>query len=67
MIPIVIYARYSSHAQTELSIEGQLRDCRAFAAQHEFQVVGEYTSSDQIRKPFLFFVKQDAFAVLFPR
>ena len=42
MIPIVIYARYSSHAQTELSIEGQLRDCRAFAAQHEFQIIGEY-------------------------
>lgn len=42
MTPVVIYARYSSHAQTELSIEGQLRDCYAFCEQHDFQVVGEY-------------------------
>lgn len=42
MTPVVIYARYSSHSQTELSIEGQLRDCHAFCEQHDFQVVGEY-------------------------
>ena len=27
----VIYARFSSHAQNEQSIEGQLAECRAFA------------------------------------
>ena len=38
----VIYARYSSHNQTEQSIEGQLRDCYAFAERQGLQVVGEY-------------------------
>lgn len=28
----VIYARYSCDRQTEQSIEGQLRECKAFAA-----------------------------------
>ena len=27
----VIYARYSSHSQTEQSIEGQLQECYNFA------------------------------------
>ena len=38
----VIYARYSSHGQTEQSIEGQLHDCREFAAHEGYTVVGEY-------------------------
>ena len=38
----VIYARYSSYNQTEQSIDGQLRDCYAFAAREEITVVGEY-------------------------
>ena len=38
----VIYARYSSSSQTEQSIEGQLRDCYAFALREGFFVVGEY-------------------------
>lgn len=38
----VIYARYSSHSQTEQSIEGQLRDNYAWAKQQGIQVVGEY-------------------------
>jgi DNA invertase Pin-like site-specific DNA recombinase len=38
----VIYARYSSSTQTELSIEGQLKVCREYAARNEFTVVGEY-------------------------
>ena len=38
----VIYARYSSHAQTEQSIEGQLRDNYAWARQQDITVVGEY-------------------------
>lgn len=38
----VIYARYSSHNQTEQSIEGQLRDNYAWAKQQDITVVGEY-------------------------
>lgn len=38
----VIYARYSSHSQQEQSIEGQLRDCYAFAEREGLHVVGEY-------------------------
>jgi len=38
----VIYARYSSHGQTEQSIEGQLRDNYAWAKQQGVTVVGEY-------------------------
>lgn len=38
----VIYARYSSEKQTEQSIEGQLRDCYAFAERHNYNIVGEY-------------------------
>ena len=38
----VIYARYSSHGQTEQSIEGQLHDNYAFAARQGYTVVGEY-------------------------
>lgn len=38
----VIYARYSSHGQTEQSIEGQLRDNYAWAQQQGVTVVGEY-------------------------
>lgn len=38
----VIYARYSSDKQTEQSIEGQLRVCRAYAEQHGYTVVHEY-------------------------
>ena len=38
----VIYARYSSHSQTEQSIEGQLRDCHEYARRYDINVVGEY-------------------------
>ncbi|MBQ6274431.1 MAG: recombinase family protein [Oscillospiraceae bacterium] len=38
----VIYARYSSHGQTEQSIEGQLHDNYAWAEQQGIHVVGEY-------------------------
>ena len=40
--PVVIYARYSSQGQREESIEGQLRECRAFAERNGWTVVGEY-------------------------
>lgn len=38
----VIYARYSSHSQTEQSVEGQLRDGYQWAAQQGVSVIGEY-------------------------
>ena len=38
----VIYARYSSENQREESIEGQLRECYAFARKNDISVVGEY-------------------------
>ena len=39
---VVIYARYSSHSQTEQSIEGQLQVCKEYAAQNGYTIVGEY-------------------------
>lgn len=38
----VIYARYSSDAQSEQSIEGQLRECRKYADEHDLLVVDTY-------------------------
>ncbi len=38
----VIYARYSSHAQNEQSIEGQLRDDHEWAEREGVTVIGEY-------------------------
>lgn len=38
----VIYARYSSHGQQEQSIDGQLRDCYAFAERQDYTIIGEY-------------------------
>jgi len=39
---IVIYARFSSHAQNEQSIEGQLKTCYDFAERHGYRIIGEY-------------------------
>ena len=38
----VIYARYSSDNQREESIEGQLRDCKAFAEKNGIHILGTY-------------------------
>lgn len=38
----VIYARFSSHNQTEQSIEGQLRECYDYARRHDLIVEDEY-------------------------
>lgn len=38
----VVYARYSSHSQTEQSIEGQLAAAQAYAAAHDYTIVHEY-------------------------
>ena len=38
----VIYARYSSYSQREESIDGQLRECRAFAEKNNIVILGTY-------------------------
>ena len=38
----VIYARYSSDNQREESIEGQLRECMAFAEKNGITIIGTY-------------------------
>ncbi len=43
----VIYARYSSHSQTEMSIEGQIAECRHYAEEHDLLVVQEYIDRAQ--------------------
>ena len=42
MLRGIIYARYSSENQTENSVEGQLRECKAFAESKDITVVGTY-------------------------
>lgn len=44
---IVIYARYSSHTQTEQSIEGQLETCYEYAKSNGHVVVKEYIDRAQ--------------------
>lgn len=43
--PTVIYARFSSHNQREESIEQQIAECRAYAASHGLNIVGEYADA----------------------
>ncbi|MBQ2828949.1 MAG: recombinase family protein [Clostridia bacterium] len=38
----VIYARYSSNSQRDESIDGQIRECTAYAQRYDIQIVGEY-------------------------
>ncbi|MBR0456787.1 MAG: recombinase family protein, partial [Firmicutes bacterium] len=38
----VIYARYSSDRQNEMSIEGQIEECRRYASEHDLLIVQEY-------------------------
>ena len=38
---VVIYARFSSHTQTEQSIEGQLKVCYEYDKAHQYTVTGE--------------------------
>ena len=44
---VVIYARFSSHSQTEQSIEGQLKVCREYAASNGYIIVDEYIDRAQ--------------------
>ena len=39
---VVIYARYSSHNQTDKSIEGQLLECHGYAKRNDYTVIQEY-------------------------
>lgn len=43
----VIYARFSSHGQNEMSIDGQIRVCREFAESQGYNVINAY--SDKAR------------------
>lgn len=47
---VVIYARYSSHSQTEQSIEGQLKVCYEYDESHNYTIVGEYIDRAQSGK-----------------
>ncbi len=38
----IIYARYSSDSQREESIEGQIRECKAFAEKNDIHIVDTY-------------------------
>lgn len=44
---IVIYARYSSHSQSEQSIEGQLETCYEYAKNNGYAIIGEYIDRAQ--------------------
>jgi len=39
----VIYARSSSNSQQGMPLEGQIRECTAYAQKNDIQIVGEYT------------------------
>lgn len=61
----VIYARFSSDKQREESIDGQIRECRAFAEANEINIINTYIDramsarTDQ-RPSFLQMVKDSA-------
>ena len=38
----IIYARYSSHAQKDASIEQQIEECLKYAKEHGINIVGTY-------------------------
>ena len=43
---VVLYLRYSSHKQTEQSIEGQDRVCTAYCKQNGYNIIKRYTDRD---------------------
>ena len=43
----VIYTRYSSDRQNEMSIEGQIEKCRSYADEHDMVIVQEYIDRAQ--------------------
>ncbi|MBQ4648141.1 MAG: recombinase family protein [Clostridia bacterium] len=61
----VIYARFSSHRQTEQSIEGQLKVCYEYAERNGYTIVGEYidraiSGTSDARPDFLQMIKDSA-------
>ena len=38
----IIYSRYSSDSQREESIEGQIRECKAYAKKNGITILGNY-------------------------
>ena len=46
----VIYARYSSDKQNEMSIEGQIEECKRYAASNDLLIVHEYIDRAQSAK-----------------
>ena len=46
----VIYARYSSDSQREESIEGQIRECTAYAEKNGITIVKHYIDNCRDRK-----------------
>lgn len=55
----VIYARYSSDRQREESIEGQIRECKAYAERKGIEIVNEYT--DRAKSASKDTAKRDSF------
>ena len=47
----MIYARYSSDSQREESIEGQLRECTAFAEKNGITILRHYIAARIPRRP----------------
>lgn len=63
--PAVIYARYSSHNQTEQSIEGQMHDAYEYAEKNGFTIIDEYidrakTATSDDRPAFQQMIKDSA-------
>ena len=62
----VIYARFSSHSQTEQSIEGQVRVCKEYAERNKINIVGEYidratTGTNDNRPAFLQMIEESKY------
>lgn len=61
----VIYARFSSHNQHETSIEGQIKECEAFAKRNNYTVVETYidralTGTNDNRPEFLRMIEESS-------
>ena len=50
---VVIYARFSSHSQTEQSIEGQLNVCHEYARSHSFIVKSAFNGCTNLKMVYL--------------
>ena len=61
----VIYTRYSSHSQRDVSIEQQIKACRLFAKQQDIEIVNIYedratTGTNDLRPGFQKMMKDSA-------